>query len=322
MDLKPIFQHEDTSYLFGCNIGTGEKISDTIRELSHTPLRGCQIGSDFSLKKVSDYIETKSVLRRENKYGYVHCPFITNLAGRSNGVEDWSFLERSREITSQNLDYCSLLGMPYIQHVGSNSKREMGLQNVIRSINDVLLRDSKITKKLEKSSGQNIKAGRKIVLENSAGQGNYLGNTLDELQQIYMSVKPELRSQISFCIDTAHIFSAGEYDFGMVEEIDQFYQDFDEKIGLDKLECFHFNDSKVEKESRVDRHQYIGKGYIFDEKSEERKAGLSEFVEKARENGIPFIYEPPSSKKMGRAEIVTDAWMLLRQCCNIESCWC
>ena len=39
-------------------------------------------------------------------------------------------------------------------------------------------------------------------------------------------------------------------------------EEFDRVIGLTRLECFHFNDSKKGLGSRVDRHEHIGKGML------------------------------------------------------------
>ena len=35
-------------------------------------------------------------------------------------------------------------------------------------------------------------------------------------------------------------------------------------VGLEKLRVFHFNDSKKDLGSRVDRHEHIGRGKIWD----------------------------------------------------------
>ena len=38
--------------------------------------------------------------------------------------------------------------------------------------------------------------------------------------------------------------------------------EFNKIVGLDRLVCIHLNDSKKGLDSRVDRHEHIGKGCI------------------------------------------------------------
>ena len=37
---------------------------------------------------------------------------------------------------------------------------------------------------------------------------------------------------------------------------------FDEILGLERLHCFHLNDSKTDLGSQRDRHEQIGQGYV------------------------------------------------------------
>ena len=61
---------------------------------------------------------------------------------------------------------------------------------------------------------------------------------------------------------------------------------FDRIIGLDRLQCFHLNDSKKGLGCRVDRHEHIGLGSL----------GLDPFrfiLDDPRFAGIPKILETP-----------------------------
>src|SRR6266480_350231 len=67
----------------------------------------------------------------------------------------------------------------------------------------------------------------------------------------------------------------------------QFYQ----AIGLDRLAAIHVNDSKTARDSRVDRHEHIGKG----------KIGLDAFrfiMRSRRLNKIPKVLETPKGKEL------------------------
>lgn len=97
------------------------------------------------------------------------------------------------------------------------------------------------------------------VLENTAGQGSTVGNTLEHLRDIIEGV--EDKNRVGICLDTCHLFAAG-YDLRTKKKFDQFFDSFDKIVGLSYLKAFHINDSKSELNSRLDRHENIGKGFI------------------------------------------------------------
>jgi deoxyribonuclease IV len=98
----------------------------------------------------------------------------------------------------------------------------------------------------------------RILLENTAGQGNTLGSRFEELKAI-MNACPEL--PVGVCIDTAHTFAAG-WSIHTEEGLQGVLRDIDRIIGLDRVLVVHVNDSKTPLGSRVDRHENIGKGHI------------------------------------------------------------
>jgi deoxyribonuclease-4 len=63
------------------------------------------------------------------------------------------------------------------------------------------------------------------------------------------------------CFDTCHTFAAG-YDTATAEGYADTMAQFDRLIGVERLQCFHFNDSKKGLGSRVDRHEHIGQGAL------------------------------------------------------------
>ena len=94
---------------------------------------------------------------------------------------------------------------------------------------------------------------------------------------------------MSVCIDTAHIFAAG-YDIRTPETYNKTMEEFDDIIGLERLKCFHMNDSKKELGSRVDRHEHIGKGFIGNE-------GFKNIMNDGRLANVPKILETPKGKE-------------------------
>jgi deoxyribonuclease-4 len=102
-----------------------------------------------------------------------------------------------------------------------------------------------------------------VVLENSAGSGFGLGTSADELADIAEAIATRgiRRERVGFCLDTAHAWASG-IDVSDPAATDVFLADFDERIGLDRLVMIHFNDSKSELGSHLDRHEHLGAGQI------------------------------------------------------------
>ena len=121
------------------------------------------------------------------------------------------------------------------------------------------------------------------LLETTAGQGSCLGCTFEDLGKIIARVDD--KSRLGICIDTCHIFAAG-YDIRTRDGYERTIDDVEKHVGLDNVGAFHFNDSKRELGSRVDRHQHIGEGMI----------GLDAFgyiLNDERFRAIPKLLETP-----------------------------
>jgi deoxyribonuclease-4 len=119
------------------------------------------------------------------------------------------------------------------------------------------------------------------VIETTAGQGSALGKSFEEIARIIELTKhPE---RIGVCIDTCHIFAAG-YDIRTEDAYGKTMERFGSLIGFDLLMGVHLNDAKSEFDSRVDRHNQIGKGNIGID-------AFSYLMNDSRFNDIPIILE-------------------------------
>ncbi len=213
-------------------------------------------------------LEKAKVLLKENNIDInnvvVHAPYIINLANINNFDFNVNFLKQEIKRVEQ-------LGVKYLvlhpgSHVGLGV--ENGINNIIKTLNQVL--DEKISVT--------------ICLETMAGKGTELGRTFEELKQIIDGVK--YQDKIGVCMDTSHINDAG-YD---LNDFDKILDEFDKVIGLNYLKCLHINDSKNEKSSHKDRHENIGFGYIgFD--------NLIKVIYNSRLKGIPMLLETPYISK-------------------------
>jgi deoxyribonuclease-4 len=143
----------------------------------------------------------------------------------------------------------------------------------------------------------------RLVLENSAGGGDTIGGTLEELASILEAVPSSARDQLAFCLDTAHLWGAG-YDISTADGAARVVDRFAELIGLDRLALIHLNDSKSELGSRTDRHEHLGAGRIG-------AAGLAAFLRDPRlAAGTAFMLETPGVDEGYDAVNMRRAWLL------------
>ena len=126
------------------------------------------------------------------------------------------------------------------------------------------------------------------LIETTAGQGSALGYRFEQLQAMLGGVRTPER--VGICFDTCHVFAAG-YDIRTPETYAATMADFDRLVGIERIKCFHFNDSKKGLGQRVDRHDAIGTGML----------GLTAFanlLNDARFAAVPMILETPKSEDM------------------------
>ena len=123
-----------------------------------------------------------------------------------------------------------------------------------------------------------------LLMETTAGQGSAMNRTFDELAALLDALQGDPR--VGVCLDTCHVFAAG-YDLRTPEAYARTMDEFDAKVGLDRLKVVHCNDSQKDLGSKVDRHANLGKGRI----------GLEAFrrlVNDPRFAGKPIILETPT----------------------------
>lgn len=168
-----------------------------------------------------------------------HAPYIINLANNL----DPSRYQFSMNFLRSEIDRCISLGVKYlVLHPGSAVKldREIAINNIINALNLVLKKEDEIM----------------ILLETMAGKGTEIGINLNELKYIIDNIN--LEEKIGVCIDTCHLNDSG-IDLNY---FDDYLNNFESLIGLDKLKCVHINDSKNEVGMKKDRHANIGFGTI------------------------------------------------------------
>jgi deoxyribonuclease-4 len=182
---------------------------------------------------------------KENDYMPVaaHDSYLINLA-----APDPTTLERSVAAFADELQRAAALGIPFlVTHPGSHRGEgvEAGLERFVENMDRAITRSETSTVM--------------VLIENTAGQGTNLGSTFEEIS--FIISESQYGDGLGVCFDTSHAFAAG-YDIRTRVTYEDTLSKFDQIIGLERLKFFHINDSKRPLDSRVDRHEHIGKGEI------------------------------------------------------------
>ncbi len=321
---------KDTDYKYGFHVTKQSTLTKTVqRVISTMPFTAFQTcianprGKNIPQFDVNDVIKARKLLEENEVYMCVHGSLLYNLAGSVTHRDDPCFSRKCESTCSAltgELDVCAGLGCGVVVHIGACKKRKEGIVTIGKLIENVLTRNSKASNELAKGLGISIeefKKRRKIILENAAGEGNKIGSTLEDIREIIKEIPDNLKSQVKVCIDTAHAFGAGIYNWGVPKEVKHFYKDFDKIVGLEYLEVFHLNDSRQSKKKannayygrRKDRHENLGLGHIFHDVPDDPNEpdipyhhgsdGLKEFLLQAYKRKIPIIGEPPQKTDEG-----------------------
>jgi deoxyribonuclease IV len=141
-------------------------------------------------------------------------------------------------------------------------------------------------------AGSDASSGRHdplLVLENSAGGGDGVGSSIEDLVDILEAAARAGAAidRLGFCLDTAHLWGAG-VDVADPDAIDVTLDRFDAAVGADRLAMIHLNDARTVLGSRVDRHEHIAAGGIG-------RLGSRHLLTHPRLAGVPTYLETPAA---------------------------
>ena len=192
-----------------------------------------------------------------------HAPYIVNLANKEI-LSKWEF---SINFLKNEIKRCEQLGIKYmVVHPGSSLKNDRNecLKNISDALNYIINYDTKVT----------------ILIETMAGKGTECGINTLEIKTILDNII--FKDKIGVCIDTCHLNDSG-ID---LKYFDDYLNEFDKLIGINKIKCIHVNDSKNILGSKKDRHENIGFGTIgFD--------NLINIIYHDKLKNVPKILETP-----------------------------
>jgi deoxyribonuclease IV len=219
----------------------------------------------------------RALLENKQSAFYIHAPYFINLCSRQNNIYHGSI-----SVVRQELERGSLLGASgMMTHLGSfgESEESEGILRVVQAL----------VKILDGYAGETP-----LLIENSAGAGKIIGDSVDELSAI-INDKRLAKSNIKICLDTCHLFASG-YDIASKEGLNNFLKEFDKKIGLGKMALLHANDSRGNLGSKLDRHEHIGKGHI-------KASGFSRMAKDKALGKLDWILETPKEEGMDQSNI-------------------
>jgi deoxyribonuclease-4 len=217
---------------------------------------------------------------------FCHATYLINLA-----TPDEDLYEKSVECLISNLSTGrGMASSGVVLHVGSH--KDSGFENALPRIAEAFKRALDGADK----APEGVK-DCPILIENAAGSGGTVGRSLDEIQAMIDATGGDER--IGLCIDTQHLWASG-VDYSTTLGTNKLVHEIDMRIGLDRLRCFHLNDSKIELGGNRDRHANIGEGTIGE-------AGLAALVGHPDFRDLPLLLEVPGSGEGPRAEDVMAA---------------
>jgi len=235
----------------------GDLGCETMQIFSRSPQGGK--APELTTEKIAKF--KKELKKNKINPFYIHTPYYINFASENNRIR-----YGSANVVREELERGSLIGARYVMtHLGT--AKDLGEKEAIVKTVEML------KKCLKGYFGET-----KLLLENSAGAGKIIGDSLKELTWIIRRVdSPNI---FGICLDTQHSFASG-YDWRNFEET---IQRIKNEMDISKIKLIHANDSLTECGSRKDRHAHIGKGEIGEK-------AFKDIVNFAKEKNIDMILE-------------------------------
>ena len=198
----------------------------------------------------------------------VHAAYVLNTA-----TPDETKWTRARDGLAKELERSTTLGVGAVCfHPGAatDGDRERAAERIATAIVHAL---------------ETVTGDTRLLVENTAGAGNTMARTPEEVGAILAHVPKRLRARTGYGLDTCHLFASG-YDLresaaSLRGVLDAFEEAAGERPGF-----FHLNDSEGALASNRDRHVLIGDGMIGAE-------AFGWLLADPRSRDVPLILETP-----------------------------
>ena len=178
----------------------------------------------------------------------IHCSFYINLSSPNLKYTYYQLQKEIRFCLKHNIKY-------YVLHVGKCGKKlKLPKSDCINNMLKVL---KKICLKMKLFKKNNFN----LCLELLAGDNNDILYTIEDLNKTLFTDKHFYFKNLKICLDTCHLFASGVH-LETIENINEYLNDFDKTIGLNKIEVIHLNNSVFPFDSKKDQHADFDKGTI------------------------------------------------------------
>lgn len=262
--------HKSAAGGYGKALERADDISATCLQLFSSSPRSWA-GANLSQEEVDEFKKKKAELGIDPVV--FHAPYLINLADReSTGDKSVKALIKELNVAAR----CGIIGS--VVHVGSwktddeAPEDEAHFDHLINNIQTVL---------------KETESAADFLIENMGTRK--IGKNLEDISQIIAACDGHERLKV--CLDTCHLHAAG-FDLSSEAAYTEFFDRFDELIGLKRLSVIHVNDSRDPAGSLRDRHENIGEGKI----SEEVFINLTT---KSPTKDLPLIIETPGFSGSG-----------------------
>jgi deoxyribonuclease-4 len=178
----------------------------------------------------------------------IHNPYTINLASppinnkRQMELKDCYWIKL---ILHELMIANSLNAIGCIVHTGKSLDKsiDFGIENMKLAISFII---DEIIKN---------KWNSKLIIETSSGQGTELLSNYQDFLDFYNSFNNNQKKYFKICIDTCHVWASG-YELKEIFDITK------NNNNLHDIYVIHANNSKNPKNSHIDRHEIINKGFI------------------------------------------------------------
>jgi deoxyribonuclease-4 len=142
----------------------------------------------------------------------------------------------------------------------------------------------------------------RLLLENTAGAGNTLGRSFQELRELIDLAGGGKR--IGVCLDSCHMLASG-FDIRTADKLTEIVDRCVKIVGLRRVRCLHMNDSQTPLASNRDRHAPPGDGEIG-------PRGCAAFLSEPRFEKLPALFEGPGVEGGAAGKVDIDKMRRLR----------
>ncbi|HEX4760629.1 MAG TPA: deoxyribonuclease IV [Thermoleophilaceae bacterium] len=143
----------------------------------------------------------------------------------------------------------------------------------------------------------------RLLLEDTAGAGNTLGRSFEELRELIDLSGGDKR--IGLCLDSCHMHASG-FDISTADKLAEVMDECDKVVGKRRLRCLHVNDSQSPLGSNRDRHAIPGEGELG-------ARGCAAFLSEPRFEGLPALFEGPGTSGHAPDKVDVDRMKQLRR---------